>query len=327
VPIVRDRLRVIGGARWEHDLIELDTAVRAGPDTPCPDNETQCDAVITRDESNILPGVSLIYSPLYAMNLRFAWNKTVSRPEFRELAPTEFPAQRGERPSFGNILLVQSEWESYDVRWEWLYGEDELVSMTGFYKEGENPIEKTEVPQAADPAETWINAATTKIWGLEFEGRKDLGSLHEKLEGFRMSTNVSWFPKKETFVPKVQVANLDTQQTNTNRDPVDVPNFIVNATLEYSIEDLVTAQVLYQTVGPTIVRAGVFGVPDATSERADRVDIVLQFPLERWIDLPVNLNLSAENITNDQFIETQGDFITKTTTAGVKFGLGLSYTY
>jgi hypothetical protein len=125
----------------------------------------------------------------------------------------------------------------------------------------------------------------------------------------------------------VQVANLDTQQTNTNRDPVDVPNFIVNATLEYSIEDLVTAQVLYQTVGPTIVRAGVFGVPDATAERADRVDIVLQFPLERWIDLPVNLNLSAENITNDQFIETQGDFITKTTTAGVKFGLGLSYTY
>jgi len=68
-------------------------------------------------------------------------------------------------------------------------------------------------------------------------------------------------------------------------------------------------------------------VPDAARQRADQVDVVLQFPLERWLDVPVNLSLTAENVTNDQLIETQGAFTTSQTTAGVKFGVGLSYSF
>ena len=39
------------------------------------------------------------------------------------------------------------------------------------------------------------------------------------------------------------------------------------------------------------------------------------------------LKLSAENLLNDQIVLTQGDFTQRRFTTGVKFGIGVSYTY
>jgi hypothetical protein len=50
------------------------------------------------------------------MNVRFGYGRSVSRPEFRELSPVQYPAPRGLRPLIGNPNLVQSSIESYDLR-------------------------------------------------------------------------------------------------------------------------------------------------------------------------------------------------------------------
>jgi len=114
-------------------------------------------------------------------------------------------------------------------------------------------------------------------------------------------------------------------QTNTERAPADVPNFIVNAALEYTIPDTMTARLLYATVGPTVIRAGGQGLPDSFEERADTLDVVLQFPLQRWTDAPLSLQIGAENILNDQIIQTQGDFVVSRYTRGVTFGMSITY--
>jgi hypothetical protein len=324
LPIVRDRLRVVGGVRVEDATLRLDTTV-FNDGSLCAPGETLCDVTIERAETDPLPGASLIFSPREDMNLRFGWGKTISRPEFRELAPTEFPAQRGERSQFGNTALVQSTWTGYDVRFEWLPSPVDVLSLGAFWKEGENPIEKVELTQASDPAETWVNADKSEILGFEFEARKDFGALHPRLLGLSLQTNVTYFPIKETTVPVADVNGLQTQQTNTTRDAVDIPNFIVNAGLEYSVPETMAARLLYTTVGPTLLRAGALGVPDAVLQRSDVLDVVLQFPLDRWLKQPLTLQFVAENVLNDQIVETQGNFVTRTYTRGVSFGLSLTY--
>jgi outer membrane receptor protein involved in Fe transport len=259
------------------------------------------------------------------MNLRFGWGKTVSRPEFRELAPTEFPAQRGERPQVGNLDLVQSDWTGYDVRFEWLPSSEDVLSLGAFWKEGDKPIEKVEIPRAPATVETWVNGESAEILGFEFEGRKNFGFLGPRFDGLNLQTNVTYVPHKETNVPIATVNGLQTQQTNTTRDPADVPDFIVNAAVDYTIPDVMTARLLYTTIGPTLVRAGSLGLPDAFDQRNDALDVVLQFPLKKWIDAPVSLQLSAENVLNDQAIEMQGDFTTRRFTRGVTFGLSVTW--
>jgi hypothetical protein len=41
----------------------------------------------------------------------------------------------------------------------------------------------------------------------------------------------------------------------------------------------------------------------------------------------VSLKVAAENILNDQYLETQGSFTTRRYTTGVKLGVGVSYSY
>jgi hypothetical protein len=325
LPIVRDRLRIVGGARVERGDIQLNTKVFNDGEL-CPPDDAICDLTVERKETDVLPGASLIYSPRDDMNLRFSWGKTVSRPDFRELAPTQFPAQRGERVQFGNVDLVQSSWTGYDVRYEWLPSAADALSFGGFYKEGKDPIEKVEIPQSSQTVETWANGEKAEILGFEFEGRKNFAFVDDRLDGLSLQTNVTYFPYKQVDIPQATVGGLQTQQTNTKRAPADIPDFIVNAAIEYTIPDTMTARLLYSTVGQTLVRAGSLGIPDAFDQRNDVLDAVLQFPLKRWFDgAPVTLQIAAENVLNDQVVEMQGDFTTKRYTRGVTFGISITY--
>jgi len=324
LPIIRDRLRLVGGLREEHSRINLNTTI-FNVDNLCNPNESICDISIPLDDDNLLPGVALIYSPRDDMNVRFGFGKTVSRPELRELAPTEFPAARGQLAQFGNPSLVQSTWTSYDLRWEWLPSANDAVSFGTFYKIGKNPIEQTEFNQAGSAAQTWINAEQVKLLGFEFEGRKTMDFISPKLRGLSLQTNVTYFPISETNVPTAIVGGLETQQTNTKRGAADVPGFIVNAAVEYAIPDTMTARLLYTTVGNTLVRAGGQGLPDTFGQRYDTLDAILTFPLNRFFDAPVSLQLSAENITNDQVRLFQGPLETVRYTRGVIFGISFSY--
>jgi TonB-dependent receptor len=326
LPIVRDRLRLVGGLREEHSRIQLNTAV-ARNDVFCADNESYCDVSINLDNDNLLPGVALIYSPRNDMNVRFGFGKTVSRPELRELAPTEFPAARGQLSQFGNPSLMQSTWTSYDLRWEWLPSATDAVSFGTFYKIGQDPIEQTEVNQAGSVAQTWINAEQVKLLGFEFEGRKTMDFISPKLRGLSLQTNVTYFPVAKTNVPTALVAGLPTLQTNTKRGAADVPGFIVNAVAEYTIPDTMTARLLYTTAGQTLLRAGAQGLPDTFGQRYDTLDSTLTFPLNRFFDAPVSLTLSAENITNDQVVVNQGDLVTYRGTRGVTFGISVTYSH
>ena len=331
LPIVRDRLSVNAGTRLEYSFIQLDTGlantvINGQPVCPGVDLAVDCFAKFTLRDVDPLPAINIIYSPRSDMNIRLGWSKTVARPEFRELAPAEFPAQRGERSQFGNPLLVESKITSYDLRWEWFISPLELLSLSFFRKELQEPILPTAILAGPEIAQTWLNAESGTVTGFEFEGRKNLGFLQPRLAPVGIEVNATYLNSKVSL-PQQEIFGLPTQQTRAEGQLPDAAPFIINAAVEYAKPDLFTARLIYNTIGSVVTALGSVGVPDTFLERRNQLDAVLIFPMKRWLGQNVNMRVTAENLLNDPFVFTVGGQVQRRFATGVKFGLGISYAY
>jgi hypothetical protein len=311
MPIVRDRLKFYGGVRLEYSYIELVTFDLSGSKQ-----------VVRKNTLDPLPGVSLIYTPLPDHKVMGSWSRTVSRPEFRELSPTQYPAQRGSRPLFGNPDLVQMDIESYDLRWDWFFTPLELASLSFFYKKIDNPIEQVIFTVATFGVDSFANAEEATLIGGEMELRKNFGFLWHPLRHLMLITNFAYIDSEVT-TPRgaMQV------QTNTQRPLQGQPGFVAGAVLDYDNPDVLTARLLYNTADRVLTNAGSFGLPDIYEERRDQLDAVLIFPLQKYLGAPFQIRMAAENILNQTYHSTQGDELQRLLTTGVKFTLGFSYSF
>jgi outer membrane receptor protein involved in Fe transport len=232
----------------------------------------------------------------------------------------------------GNPFLTTTSIDNYDLRWEWFYSGSDLLSASFFYKELTDPIEKVGLGRTSSLADTFTNADDATIWGFEFEARSDLSFLSSTVEEVRFLRPLGPELYNVKLTANATVAESEANisdnkaSTNTKRALQGQPDFVINATLEYSNDRLGTARLLYNTIGEQIAAAGTDGLPDIIQQRRDQLDFVWTRKLDVFGE-QVGVKLSAENILNDQFVETQGDFATVRYVTGVKFGLGVSYTY
>src|SRR5262249_58924674 len=100
LPLIPDQLRLISGVREEYSNIVLKTGTLGATPTK-----------VIKLNVDPLPGANLIWSPRQDMNYRLGYSRSVSRPEFRELSPTQFPSPRALRPTIGNPNLVETHLE------------------------------------------------------------------------------------------------------------------------------------------------------------------------------------------------------------------------
>jgi TonB-dependent receptor len=335
LPIVQDRLRFIGGARIEYSYIAASGQARGFGD------------VQTRiNDLDPLPGVSLVYTPRDDMNVRAAYSQTVSRPEFRELTPTQFSTLPGERTLQGNPDLITADITNYDLRWEWFFTPLELVSLSFFYKQLENPIELVTATSTSELIDTFVNYDSADLYGFEIETRKDfnfavpyarkvswLKSIAPQLADLQLLVNVSLIESETsqefTPPPNATIAPVPGSKPLQGQAP-----YVINATLEYEHYRWGVFRLLYNLVGPTIVAKGTDidpltagGIlPDIEQQQRNQLDFV-------WIgevpvfDVPLSAKFAAENILNDRYLQTQGPRVTNFYREGVTFSVGVSYSF
>jgi TonB-dependent receptor len=313
LPLIRDRLRFVGGVRVESSLIRLNTFDEAG-----------LPFEVLKENLDPLPSANLIYSPRSDMNVRGSFSQTVIRPEFRELSPTQYPQPRGLRPFIGNPDLVQTDITSWDLRWEWFFSPLELLSLGFFYKNLDSPIEVVTLAGASNIIDSVANAETGKVVGFEFEGRKSFGFAWSKLRDLSLLTNVT-YNHTDVMVGRSSVFEV---QTNLERELQGASPFIVNAVLEYANPRWATARLLYNTAGRRILTVGSFGLPDIFEERRNQLDAVLLVPLQEYgLRAPITMKLSAENLLNDRYLATQGSQVQRQFDTGITVGLGFTYSF
>ena len=121
-----------------------------------------------------LPAATLTWNFASDMQLRLHGSKTIARPQFRELAPQVYQDFESDRQFFGNPLLVDSTLYNAEARYEWFFGRDQRLTLAGFFKKINNPIEAIAFfPAGTDSLQTgFSNAPSAKLYGAEVEAQK-----------------------------------------------------------------------------------------------------------------------------------------------------------
>jgi len=166
-----------------------------------------------------LPAVTLTWNFAENLQLRGSFAKTISRPQFRELAPQQFRDPDSDRLFFGNPLLKDSQLYNFEGRLEWFFARDQRFTVAGFYKNIKNPIEQVGFYTGADDRlqTGFANLPKAKLYGAEVEMQKY----------FPLDTlGGSFFSTRRALV----IANYTYTHSEITADASCVPN-VLNQTL------------------------------------------------------------------------------------------------
>jgi outer membrane receptor protein involved in Fe transport len=239
--------RMIGGVRYESFTQLLETEENFAP------------VKYEKDYQNLLPSINLVFSPNDNSNIRASWSQTLSRPEFREIAPFQFYDYNLFANVRGNTDLVQTEITNYDFRYEYYFTRGQMVSGSVFYKDFTNPIEQffdTRSGQFTERNVSWQNANGAVAFGVELSWRADFGVFGQRpdLKNWVFFGNLAWI-RSEIDVVNVQ---LDPNATASILRPmVGQSPYIINLGLQYSQPEWGSDfSLLFNQVGRRIAIAG-----------------------------------------------------------------------
>jgi len=128
------------------------------------------------DNSYWLPALTVTWNFAEDQQVRLHGSRTIARPQFRELAPQIYQDFESDRQFFGNPLLVDSRLWNAEARYEWFFARDQRITLAGFFKKIDDPIEAIAFfPAGSDTLQTgFSNAPSAKLYGGEIEAQKYL---------------------------------------------------------------------------------------------------------------------------------------------------------
>lgn len=260
-----DKLKTILGVRVEK-YDQWYTGVNQAGSTPGNPNAVIYDHDKVFDLLQFFPSANLIYSVFDDSNLRLTYARTTARPSFKEKSTAEIQDVLTGRTFIGNIDLVQTDINNYDLRYEMFLERNQRFSVGAFYKTFENPIEL--VRQTANPNDIKpTNVGDAEIYGLEFELRKDFAFISPAFANFSFNTNITLTEASvridEEEANGRRQALREGEELEETRDFVGQPPYIINAALMYSnFESGLEAGLSYNVEGPTLAVVGIVRAPD-----------------------------------------------------------------
>ncbi|RYD94552.1 MAG: TonB-dependent receptor, partial [Sphingobacteriales bacterium] len=211
------KLRFVGGVRFEYFKLQLiddaftsANALITSPDVVLVANERDKDKAW-----QILPAANLTYAVNDQFNLRAAYSQSMVRPEFNERSlASNFNSDLLADVSGG--IVVSTKTSSYDLRAEWYPGLGEIISIGGFYKYLDRPLELTK--QGGQALYAYNNSKSAKSYGIEAEFRRKLSFINDAIP---LLDKMIFFANATVLKSKV-VAVLPP--IAVQKDPVNNPN-------------------------------------------------------------------------------------------------------
>lgn len=270
--------------------------------------------------------------PHKKVTLRANYGETVARQTFKELTPVIQQEFLGGPIFIGNPDLEMSAIRNYDLRADYTPYEGSLVSLSGFFKDIDDPIEFAQVLSSSFNYTTPRNYPEGKLRGIEGELRQDLARLWEGFDGFSLGVNAT-FIDSEVTIPDDEALTLANFDPMTTRDATNAPEHLYNLYLTFDHQPSGTQAALFYTVrGDTLV-AGASAVPTAFVPSVYEEEVgTLNFSLSRQISDRIQIEFKARNLTNPAIEEVYrssaiGEDITRSSyTRGREFSIGIGIT-
>jgi hypothetical protein len=319
------KFRLVAGLRFEYSELRLEGFDRQSPVVPKP--------VQTLLKGNdYLPSVNLTYSLNDKINIRASFSQTVSRPEYREIAPYGFIDFVTEGELAGNPNLKSCLIQNYDLRFELYPNPGEIIALSLFYKHFNQPIEKVIVPTilSSIPSYSFANAENGAInYGIEIEARKNLGFLSNKLRFFSINANVAFISSQ------VDLSGTSTAASEKTRRLQGQSPYLVNIGLYYdNYESGTSVNLSYNKIGDKISEVGRIGFKDVFEEGRNLVD----FSISQKLFGNIELKFTAKDIFSNDIVFTKevkkdvtsNEYVKKVVrriTTGTTFSFTLGYKY
>ncbi len=214
-----DKFKFIGGLRVENAIMNFD-GFEAG----------QPLALETLNSTQLLPSVNLVYELKDYMNLRGSYNRTLARPSFKEKSELNIFDVILNQFFIGNLDLVETEINNYDLRWEYYFDATEMISISPFYKQFTNPIEMSFINSLNV---TPINKDEADVLGFEFELRKDFEFLGEGWENLSTNANFTFVDSNIDFTPN-ELLKYNNVDVPNNRELVGQAPYTINTSFNYA---------------------------------------------------------------------------------------------
>ena len=271
------------GARYENAVQTVQTVQRL--------NEPFVSLANTRIANDyLLPAATLTYELTDDLQFRAAVSKTIARPQFRELIFQPFTDPENQRQYIGNPGLSDTRLLNAEARVEYYLGRGNKVSVAGFYKDLESPIEPY-VSIGADTSFTtrFANAPAAQLYGGEIEFQYDydlvdIGGFFATKQAILIAnytytqSQLKVRPGDTTRIFTAGVGPLETDAAlffNDGDRLAGQSDHIAN--LQFGIEDLDKLQqltVLLTYESERVTRRGTAGLPDIVENPGLRVDLV-----------------------------------------------------
>lgn len=232
------------------------------------------------DKYDLFPALNIRYSLTDEQQLRLAASRTITRPSFIEMAPFLYQESYGSVQLRGNEALQNSYNYNLDLRYELLNRRGDMVSVTGYYKYLDEPIERVQMLAGGAAVHTFRNADNGMAAGVEIELRKMLArDLRLGINGTYMYTNVK-LPEGGVY-------------TNKERALQGASPYLLNADLTWTPrfggERQLNLALLYNLQGPRIQAVGISGLGDVTQRPVHTLNFSAAYRFSARAELKMQL--------------------------------------
>lgn len=329
-------LKIIYGARIEKAEMRYTGERQTIVD---PDEDVFNDKVVL-DELDILPGVGIIYSFPKDFNIRANYSRTLARPSFKEKSGAQIYDAVTEITFIGNLDLIQTYISNYDLRFEKYMKGSDIVSVSGFYKDFTNPIEIVSYNATSADNITPRNIDKAKVMGVEFEIKKGLAFVSEKLKNLAAGANIT-FSKSEVEMSEVEYESRllearDGETIKKTREFQGQAPFLINSYLSYSNQkNALDINLSYNVQGKNIAIVGIGRVSDVYNKPFHDLSLKLSKGLgktEEYEPKKHTVSITFRNILNQKRAQIYSSYnaqdqIFSSYSEGMFFGFGYSYKF
>ena len=232
------------GVRSEYNLFNVNTADFSGQKIN-----------VDRKYLDLLPSFNLSYNP-GKIKYRLSASKTLSRPEFREVANFAYYDFVRNAQLLGNPNLKKTDIYNMDAKIEYYPKQGENFSLALFAKDFSNPIEQI-VADGSVPSNlllSYTNPKAAKLFGIEIEFRK------------KVTKWLDFYTNSSLMKSSVNINGIKRQLQGQS-------NYVVNSGLNFH-KGKNTFNVTYNRVGDRISAVGFQGYGDIFENSRDIIDLV-----------------------------------------------------
>jgi outer membrane receptor protein involved in Fe transport len=220
--------------------------------------------------------------------IRFAYGRTVNRPEFREISLQSYYDFEEKATIYGDTSLTNAYIQNLDLRYEIFPSSGDLITIGGFYKRFKNPIEAHLLEAGSGRNYTLGNAELAQSYGLEVDVRKSLSSLENagkvlsSLRHIVVVFNVAFI--------KSELHSNETNARERVREMQGQSPYIINTGLFYDNPDKgLMLSVLYNIIGPRLMFVGDDKTPHIIEMPRNLIDITLNKKIFKHVTLKLGV--------------------------------------